>query len=972
MRPAPSRSTKRTYRYYKTGDALGFTNGQKFSFDSPSFARLVSFVGDPTTTTLSDDQIRPYADHYYEYADSTNHPQQVTKEVAQAAGSSSATNPGLATFTYSYAWNTASCSAGCDPFNNVAYRNVETLPDGNSYRNYSNYYGQPMLRVFHNASTNQDWEWFIKYDGAGRALLKAQPSALSGYDESQNDLLDHNGVSYFYLNDNTGRIDLTDYFTGNTTAGEGTAGDVNGYVTDTKVEHGKADPAPALIKSVKYYAHTAGQANGGATVYPVAKNIVYRNGTSSCSDPTNCEETDYTYGWLTVGGQTTTRIQSRTLQPPVVLPGQNGPPAPGVADVNTAIYDAWGRVIWSRNSISPSGTTADGYIQYREYDPATGALSKTIADVDMTKTGDFQNPPAGWTTPAGGGLHLITLLEVDGMGRTTKRSDPVPNPNPSGIQPNITYTVYNDALAVHEVRTYPGWLPAAQCPPAFANGCPTGPTQVTREVRPAAGSGNPLFTETLTMSAVPDVSGGRPTGTEGISAVQSLTRRITNSGAQVIYVDHYIILPAYSSSPNLVAVGTQFARTSNAYDNRGRQNQVTAPTNTITQTDYDGLGRVSDVQVGTTTAAPVMVSQNVYDGGGVGDGTLTQQTLFPRDTSPNRVNQFFWDWRDRPVAGKWGVQATETDGTHRPIVFLYYDNLNEITAGERYDGDGVTISVTNGVVGVPPLAKRRARVAVAYDNQQRLYQVNVSSINQGDGTQTTSSTLNTNAWYDHRGNLIKVSQPGGLVTKTQYDGVGRPIKAYTTDDIASPTWADAGTVSANNVLSQVETTYDSNNNPTFVVDRERFHNETTLGALGNPTTAPLARVTYVAGYYDAANRLTDVVDVGTNAGSTYTRPTTPDPRSATALRTTYGYAADQVVRVAIGGCPPAAPLRSPSTATRRPSPRPRPLPMCRPPCRIWHRSARATPWCPAPAVDRGSCASPMGRPIPKGSRPCRI
>ena len=65
-----------------------------------------------------------------------------------------------------------------------------------------------------------------------------------------------------------------------------------------------------------------------------------------------------------------------------------------------------------------------------------------------------------------------------------------------------------------------------------------------------------------------------------------------------------------------------------------------------------------------------MVSQNVYDGGNVGDSTLTQQTLFPRDGSPNRVNQFFWDWRDRPVAGKWGVQASETDGTHRPIVYL--------------------------------------------------------------------------------------------------------------------------------------------------------------------------------------------------------------------------------------------------------------------------------------------------------------
>src|SRR5262249_25953705 len=146
-----------------------------------------------------------------------------------------------------------------------------------------------------------------------------------------------------YLNDHTGRIELTDYFSGTTTATEGTAGDVNGYLTDTKVEQGKADPAPALLSKIQYFQHTAQPPNGTATVYPVGKNIVYRNGTSSCTDPSNCEETDYGYSWLIIGGSPTTRIQSRTVQPPVVLLDSTGQNGPGTVDAYRTFYDNWGR-----------------------------------------------------------------------------------------------------------------------------------------------------------------------------------------------------------------------------------------------------------------------------------------------------------------------------------------------------------------------------------------------------------------------------------------------------------------------------------------------------------------------------------------------------------------------------------------------------------------------------------------------------
>ena len=83
-----------------------------------------------------------------------------------------------------------------------------------------------------------------------------------------------------------------------------------------------------------------------------------------------------------------------------------------------------------------------GSSSYTQYDTVTGAVVKTIADVNTANTGDFANLPSGWSTPSGGGLHLITTYEVDALGRVTKTTSP---------EGRIDYTVYNDAN--HEVRT---------------------------------------------------------------------------------------------------------------------------------------------------------------------------------------------------------------------------------------------------------------------------------------------------------------------------------------------------------------------------------------------------------------------------------------------------------------------------------------------------------------------------------------
>src|SRR5208282_1382955 len=75
------------------------------------------------------------------------------------------------------------------------------------------------------------------------------------------------------------------------------------------------------------------------------------------------------------------------------------------------------------------------------------------------------------------------------------------------------------------------------------------------------------------------------------------------------------------------------------------------------------------------------------------------------------------------------------------------------------------------------------------------------------------------------------------------------------------------------------------------IDQQRFNTATGTGPLGGPTstTMPQARDYYTGSYYDAADRLTATVDVGTNGGTPWVRPATVPARSNTALVTSDTY-----------------------------------------------------------------------------------
>jgi len=797
-------------------------------------------------SSLTDTQVAAYADNYFQYDSS----QRVTQEVAQGAGDSQ-TSGGLGTYSFSY--TTSANAAGYDSWHT---KTVVTNPDGSTDTVYTNTYGQVMLDDHYDPSSALHTDNFYAYNTNGQVTLAAEPSAVAGYNDSYADLLDNVNGSYQYLNNSSGLITRYDYYT-TTTATETAAGGVVNYLQDQKIQQGQTG---TLIpqETWQYYAH----AYNGQTIAPIASDTVYRN-----TDGTGAETTSYSYTWYSNSAQ----IQSETDTAPVISAAENGPGGTA-ADVTTTYFDQYGNAQWTKED-------PDGYIQYDAYDPVTGALLTDIVDVNTADSSEFTNLPSGWSTPTGGGLNLVAQYQVDALGRTTKETSPAGN---------ITYYVYLDAQ--HEERIYQGWN--------SSTGTATLPTEVIR----ADSSGT--YTEYLTMTATPHLTNGAPDGSEAIGSLVSLTRDYVNAAGQLTSEDAYNNLSGltYSTSP-MGTLNTNYYQSNYGYDSAGRLVRTQTGNGTIYRTVYNSLDEAISAWVGTNdtptsgewsptnntgSANMVEVSSYQYDNGGVGDGNLTQETDYPGLGAPNRVTDYWYDWRDRQVAMKSGVQSSESDGTNRPILVTTYDNLDEVTETQQYLGDGVTPQIVNGVLQPLSSSLLRAQEIDSYDDQGRLYRTQVYDVNPSTGTVSTTA-LTTNYYYDHRGNLIAEADPGGLWTKSSYDGAGRDVMDSSTDGAGGTSWSAASSVANDTVLEQVQTVYDAEGNPIETIDRQRFHNATGTGALGSPSSGIGARVYYAAEYYDNADRVIADVNAGTSGGSAWTRPGSVPASSATLLVTTYAY-----------------------------------------------------------------------------------
>ena len=421
------------------------------------------------------------------------------------------------------------------------------------------------------------------------------------------------------------------------TVSNATAGGAVGYFEDSKVQEGESG-TPVLQETETYFGHTD---SNGNTVFVEATDTTYAN-----TNGTGARTT--TYGYTFYSG--TNQINQMTTTLPTISSTENGP---GTAAVMTTVYDSDGRVIWTKD--------AQGYITYTQYDPTTGYVDKTIQDVNTADTGDFSNLPAGWSTPSGGGLELITNTTY----QTTATGSVIITEDPDG---NVTYVVDDDVD--HATFTFPG----VTINTSASTMTTTGPSVMSRAQ--LTNGTNGIYSEALTFSGTLTYTGGTVTlpgfgGTTGNPSllnlvgnatsgsqftIQSLSRNLYNDSDQMVESDAYYKI---SDATYLgTSAGSAYSGTSTAnfnatlygYDSEGREDRVESSTGTIERTVYDDLGRVVSEWIGTDdtptsgTWSPsntvgtnmTMVLANQYDGGNVGDSNLTQTTQYGGGGEPEQ------------------------------------------------------------------------------------------------------------------------------------------------------------------------------------------------------------------------------------------------------------------------------------------------------------------------------------------------
>jgi hypothetical protein len=69
------------------------------------------------------------------------------------------------------------------------------LPDGSTIAVYTNYVGKPMLYVQIDPTGTLKWITFYRYDSNGNLIWTAMPSAVNGYDDTHDDLLNYNSTT---------------------------------------------------------------------------------------------------------------------------------------------------------------------------------------------------------------------------------------------------------------------------------------------------------------------------------------------------------------------------------------------------------------------------------------------------------------------------------------------------------------------------------------------------------------------------------------------------------------------------------------------------------------------------------------------------------------------------------------------------------------------------------------------------------
>jgi len=718
------------YRYYTDDDLEhGFIHGLKYVVKPATFDRMVADNIDPLTAT--DVLLGQSADNYFQY---DSH-QRVTLERIEG---------GSRTFTFDYI-NSSNAIAP----NVWKSHTVETRPDGSQMTIYANSIGQPLIRKLSKTGVGA-WIDAYHYDANYRRLWHASPSAVIGYDDNQPDLA-------ITLRDDAGLIEETEYYT--TTGG----GAVAGYLAARKLRHGSSGtPVPQF--TLEYSTHTA----GGVTVHPVAKQTTYQS--DAGGDPT---ETTLAYSFHSG----TTQVAETITTLPIVPTAQNGT---NTAATRRDYRDMLGRPTWSMDE--------RGFISHRTYNLATGAIAQIIQDVD---TSVVSGAPAGWNTPSGGGLNLVTDFQHDDQGRLLQTLGPIHSVELSGTPTSIrraTWNVYDDVQ--HITYSASGYLIPATSTFVLIN-----PVSIIKR------KANGKLLESIqavapstngTLAQIIDNAGGGATTFPQSSYTRWTTYQYSDCchlASQRVYFD---IPTSGFGNPEGNYNETQYG-----YDSMRRLDRVVSPGGTVNHQTFDVRSLLVQTSVGIddqgVTIDSVLLSENQYDhGSDGGDGNLTSQTQYVSDTE-TRVTDFAYDWRNRQIDQAFNVLRQEPAGAMEYQTFEY-DSLGRRVSATNpldestlysFDDAGNQISTTDPneevwTRGYDPLG-RLVRSTNPLD-ESTTYGFNDAG---AQTTVTNALSETTTSTFDDAGRLIAVSDPLDQVTTYSYDANGNQVSITDPNDLTT-------------------------------------------------------------------------------------------------------------------------------------------------------------------------------------------
>ncbi|HBJ87813.1 MAG TPA: hypothetical protein DDZ88_28935, partial [Verrucomicrobiales bacterium] len=525
------------YTYYTEDSAVGFVHGLKYVVSGADFERMVAAGLDPAVfTAVTDEMLAAYATSFREYdAD-----RRVTN-LAVSAGQ-------LATqFT----------RLDSNGSVNWTRRSVETRPDGATVTTYFNSLNQAMLKVL--AQGGESWPTYCEYDADTHRVLEAGPDAISAFtmptDPSVN-------VSVT-LRASEGLIRCWEYYP---LDGSGGAGSAPGQLKRRWVKQG-ASGGEITLEARSYTSHTVDD----LTVYEPEVVTVYRSDADGGSVPaTTLMEWEWHTG-LPVP-------QQKTLTLPVVSTDENGT---GTAAVVTERYDTLGNMAWLRDEI--------GVLQYRVWDRLVGAAARLIEDVDTLRM-DAAVVPSGWTTPSGGGLHLITDYENDAQGRWTLELGPE---HPLDLRGSLV-SARRARYRVHLDSRFQRWDADGY---AVGNGFRTlGAARITQW----NGSGQVMDEVSVSVPEEDRIDAADPMPQ---SRWTRWTRTIYDQAGLRLAVRRYVKIPSsdreLDGQPVEGFAGVDYLQESLGYDSMLRVNRTVSPGGTIQRSVFDARALMLEGWVGT-------------------------------------------------------------------------------------------------------------------------------------------------------------------------------------------------------------------------------------------------------------------------------------------------------------------------------------------------------------------------------------